>query len=193
MSPDTTIKAKAQELYRPSEVTTPQRMSSPSNARSRYLLRQLPTWHLSFRRISSRWPELRCSERDTPSETHRSLGRIVPSQCAGQSPIRKEKTTDPTEPAGPVLSGAKVRSRVIDIRKDLNNRRTFVQFAAEHQRACLNGITWNPATIHQPVPTGCQHLMIGNSLLRYPKDVLVLGQSAVMSGSSDQDDGNTER
>ena len=33
MSPDTTTKAMAQELYRPSEVTAPQRMISPSNSR----------------------------------------------------------------------------------------------------------------------------------------------------------------
>ena len=32
MSPETTTKAKAQELYRASEVTVPQRKSSPSNA-----------------------------------------------------------------------------------------------------------------------------------------------------------------
>ena len=70
----------------------------------------------------------------------RSLGRIVPSQRAGQSPVRKEKTTDLTEPAGPVLSGVKVRSRVIVIRNDLNTRRNFVQVAAKHPRECLNGM-----------------------------------------------------
>ena len=34
MSPDTTSKAEAQELYRPSELTAPRRMSLPSNARN---------------------------------------------------------------------------------------------------------------------------------------------------------------
>ena len=34
MSPDTTTKTKAQEIHRPSEVTAPQQMSSPSNARN---------------------------------------------------------------------------------------------------------------------------------------------------------------
>ena len=81
-------------------------------------------------------------------ELHRakdpSFGWVVPNQRAGQSPIRKEKSTNLTEAAGPVPSGAKMRSRVIDIGKILNTRRTFVQVAVEHPRACLNGMIWNP-------------------------------------------------
>ena len=139
MSPDTTAKAKAQELCRPSDVTLQQRMSSPSNARitipdhsDTYLAAQFQE---NFEQVA----------RATMQEIHRarprSLGRIVPSQCIGQSPFRQGETADLTEPAGPVLSGAKVRSRVIDIRKDLNTRRNFVQVAAERPRACLNCMT----------------------------------------------------
>ena len=111
----------------------------------------------------------------------KSLGRIVPSQRVGQSPVRQGETADLTKPVGPVLNGNKVRSRVIDIRKDLNTRSNFVQVAAEHPRACLNGMTWNPVTIHQPVPTGSQHLIISDSLVRDLKDILVVGQTAAIS------------
>ena len=112
----------------------------------------------------------------------RDLGRIVPTQRAGHSPIRKEKSTEnPTERARPVPSGAKVRSRVVDIRKDINTRRTFVQVAAEHPRACLNDMTWIPAAIHQPMPTCSQHLIIGDSLVRDFNKILVGGQTTVIS------------
>ena len=56
-----------------------------------------------------------------------------------------------------------------------------MQVAAEHPRACLNGMTWNPATIHQAVPTGSQQLIIGDSLVRDLKEILVVGQTAVIS------------
>ena len=58
-----------------------------------------------------------------------------------------------------------MRSRVIDIRRD-PTRRAFVQIAAEHPRACL---------------TGSQHLIIGDSLVRDLKVILVVGQTAVIS------------
>ena len=120
MSFATTTKAKAQEFYRPGEVTAPQQLSSPSNARNTitdpsvsYLA---PQFQKKFEQVA----------KITMQEIHRardrSLGRIVPSQRACQSPLRKKKTTNPTEPTGPVPSGAKRRSRVIYIRKDLNTR-----------------------------------------------------------------------
>ena len=42
-------------------------------------------------------------------------------------------------------------------------------------------MTWNPATIQQPVPTGSQHLIIGDSLVRDLKNILLVGQTAVIS------------
>ena len=48
-------------------------------------------------------------------------------------------------------------------------------------RACLKGMIWNPATIHQPMPTGSQQLIIGDRLVRDLNDILVLGQTAVIS------------
>ena len=153
----------AQELYRPNEVTASQRLSSPSNSKNTifdpsdsYLASQFQE---KFEQVAEA----------TMQEIHRardrSLGRIVPSQSAAHSPIGRDRVTDPTEPASPVPSGAKVKSRVIDIRKDLNIRRAFVQVAAKNPRACLDGMTGKPATIHQPVATGSQHLVIGEILV----------------------------
>ena len=119
MSPDTTTKTKAQEIHRPSEVTAPQQMSSPSNARNMitdpsdtYLA---PQFQAKFEQVA----------KATMQEIHRArteawvesfLLSVQASHPSGK------KTTNPTEPAGPVPSGAKVRSRVINIRKDLNTR-----------------------------------------------------------------------
>ena len=151
MNTETTAKSKAEELYRPSEVTA------------------------KFEQV------VKAAIQKINQERDRSLGRIVLTRQAGQSPIRKEKPTNPTEPAGPVPSEAKVRSRVVDIRKDLNTRSTFEQVAAEHPRAYLNGMTRNPAAIHQPVPTCSQHSIIGDSLVRDLNQILVGGQTTVIS------------
>ena len=105
----------------------------------------------------------------------RSSGKIVPSQRTGQSPIGRERTTYPIETAGPAPSGAKMRSRVVDIRK------VFDQVAAENPRTCLNGMSWNPATIHQPVPTRSQYLIFGDSLLKDLTDIHVVGQATAIS------------
>ena len=169
MSPDTMANANAQELCRPSEVTVlQQRMSPPSTAKKTIT-------DLSDIYVAPQF-QARATMQEIPRARDRSLGRINPSQR-----VKQGETTDLTEPAGVVLRGAKARSRVIDIRKDLNNRKNVVQVAAGQPRACLNGMTWNPATIHQPVPTASQHLIIADSLVRDLKDSLVVGQTAVIS------------
>ena len=154
-------------------------MSSPSIRQTRYLIPQILIWHLIFRRRSSR-REAKATMQEINRARDKSLARIVPSQRAAQPPIGRDTVTDPTEPASPVPSGAKVRPRLIDIRKDLNTRRAFIQIAAEHSGACLNGMTWNPAKIHQPVPTGSQQVIIGDSLVSDLKDILVVGQTAII-------------
>ena len=83
MSPDTATKAKAQELYRPCEVTAPQRISSPSNSKN-----AIPDPSDTY--LASQYQEkFEQVERATMQEIlrarDRSLGRIVPSQRAGQS------------------------------------------------------------------------------------------------------------
>ena len=176
---ETTAKTKTQELYRPGEVTAPQRVSSPSNARNKILdpsdTYLAPQFQTKVEQVA------KAAIQEINRARDRSLGRIVSTQRADQSSIGKEKSVNPTEPAGLVPSGAKVRSRVVDIRKDLNARRTFVQVAAEHPRACLNGMAWNSAVIHQPVPRGTQHLIIRDSLVRDLKQILVGGRTTVIS------------
>ena len=179
MNPDTTTKAKPQGLFKPNEVAHPQRVSSPANTRNTipdpsdtYLA---PRFQKTFGQVA------KAMLQDIHRARDRSSGRINHSLCASQSPVGREKITDLTEPAGPVPRETEVRSRVIDIRKDLNTRRTFVQVAAEHQRACLNGMSWNPTTIHQQVPTGSQHLIIGDNLVRDLTEILVVGQTTAIS------------
>ena len=170
LNPDTSTK----ELCKPTEMAVPKRLSSPASARNTipdpsdtYLA---PQFQETFEQVA------KAAMQEIHRARDRSSGRIVPSIRAGQSPVGRERITDPTEPVGPVPSKTKVRSRVVDIRKDLNTRKTFVQVAAEHPRACLNGMSWNPATIHQPVPTGSQHLIIANSLVRDLTEILVVAK-----------------
>ena len=139
LNPDTSAK----ELYKPTEMVVPKRLSSPASARN-----TIPD----------------------PSDTY-----LAPQfrETFEQVALR---IIDPTEPVSPVPSKTKVRSRVVDIRKDLSTRRTFFQVAAEHPRACLNGMSWNPATIHQPVPTVSPHLIIANSLVRDLTEILVVAK-----------------
>ena len=55
----------------------------------RYLIPQIPTWHLSFRRSSSRWTELRC-RRYTEQGTEAWVGSFLLSVQASQ-PSGKQK------------------------------------------------------------------------------------------------------
>ena len=50
-------------------------------------------------------------------------------------------------------------------------------------RAWLNGMSWNAATVHQPVPTRSQHLTIGDSPIRDLTKILVVGQSTPVACS----------
>ena len=42
-------------------------------------------------------------------------------------------------------------------------------------------MSWNAATVHQPVPTGSQHLTIGDSSIRDLTKILVVGQSTAIA------------
>ena len=95
--------------------------------------------------------------------TSRTLGRVVPSQRFDRSSSSSERIPRTEVPTEIAHGGTSQRSRVVDIRKNLTVRNEFVKTAAEHPRACLNGMGWNPAISNQAIPSGSRHLVIGDS------------------------------
>ena len=62
----------------------------------------------------------------------RTLGRVVPFQRHDRSLSCSERTLRAIVPTGPARGGTASKSRVVDIRKNLAVRNSFVQVAAEH-------------------------------------------------------------
>ena len=60
-------------------------------------------------------------------------------------------------------------------------RHQFTQVAAEHPRAGLNDMSWNPATSDQVIPPGNRHLIIGDSLVGDLNEIFVYGQTTALS------------
>ena len=102
----------------------------------------------------------------------RTLGRVVTSQRTDRSSSNSEQTSRAIVPAGPAL-----RSRLVDIRRNLAFRNFFLQVAAQHPRAFLNGMRWKPAISNQAIPSGSRHLAIADSLLRDLNEIFVSGQT----------------
>ena len=113
--------------------------------------------------------------------TGRTLGRVVPSQRCDHSSSSSERAPRTVVLTRTAHDGTIQRSRVIDTRNNLAVRNQFVQVATEHPRACLNGMSWNPAISNQAIPSGCRHLVIGDSLVRDLNEIFVEGQTAVLS------------
>ena len=111
--------------------------------------------------------------------TERTLVRIVPSQRRDHSSNSSERTTRTIACSAP--GGVFAKSRVVDIRKNLMARHQFTQVPAEHPRACLNDMSWNPATNDQVIPPGSRHLIIGDSLVRDLNEIFVYGQTTILS------------
>ena len=84
-------------------------------------------------------------------------------------------------PTGPSRGKIALRSRVVDVRKNLAVRNFFLQLAAEHPPSCLNGMSWNPAISNQAIPSESRHLVVGYSLARDLKEIFVSGQTTVLS------------
>ena len=76
------------------------------------------------------------------------------SQRLDRSPSSSERTPRTIASTGTAHGGLVQKSRVVDIRKNLMVRNQFVHVAAEHPRACLNGIGWNSAISNQAAPQG---------------------------------------
>ena len=110
--------------------------------------------------------------------TGRTLGRIVPSQRRDQSSNSSERAPHTVVPSGTAHGRTYQKSRVVDIRKNLMTRHQFTQVAAEHTRACLNDMSWNPATSDQVIPPGSRHLI---SLVRDLNEIFVYGQTTTLS------------
>ena len=113
--------------------------------------------------------------------TGRTLGRIVPFQRRDHSSNSSERAPRTVASSETAHGGTFQKSSVVDIRKNLMARHQFTQVAAEHPRACLNDMSWNPATSDQVIPPGSRHLIIGDSLLRDKNEIFVYGQTITLS------------
>ena len=113
--------------------------------------------------------------------TGRTLGRIIPSQRRDHSSNSSERAPHTVVSSGTAHGRTYQKSRVVDIRKNLMTRHQFTQVAAEHPRACLNAMSWNPATSDQVIPPGSRHLIMGDSLVRDLNEIFVYGQTTTLS------------
>ena len=134
-----------------------------------------PQFQESFNQVA------RAAMNEINRTTGRTLGRVVPSQRLDRCSSSSEPIPQAIVPTGTTHGGTTQKSRVVDIRKNLTVRNQFVQEAAEHPRACLNGMGWNPAISNQPIPPGSRHMVVGDSLVRDLNEIFVNGQTTVLS------------
>ena len=171
---------KSKELCAPREPGAPQQTSqsapSPRNTTpdpsDTYLA---PQFQESYNQLA------RAAMNEINRTTGRILGRVVPSQRLDHSLSSSERIPRAIVATGTTHGGTTQRSRVVDVRKNLAVRNLFVQVAAEHPRACLNGMSWNPAITNQVIPPGSRHLVVGESLVRDLNEIFVSGQVTVLS------------
>ena len=64
--------------------------------------------------------------------------------------------------------------------EQLGVRNLFLQVAVEHPRACLNGMSRNPAINNQVIPLGSRQLVVRDSLVRDLNEIFVSGQTTVL-------------
>ena len=147
---DTRPKTKAQGLCASREPVAPQQISqSAPNPRKTipdpsdtYLA---PQFQEPFNQVA------RAAMNEINRTTGRTLGRVVPSQRLDRSSSSSERIPRAIVPTGNTYGGTTQKSRLVNIRKNLTVRDQFVQVAAEHTRACLNGRGWNPAISNQTI------------------------------------------
>ena len=107
-----------------------------------------PQFQESFNQVA------RAAMNEINRTTGRTLGRVVPFQRLDRSSSSSEPIPRAIVPTGTTHGGTTQKSRAVEIRKNLKVRNQFVQVAAEHSRACLSGMGWNPAKSNQAVPQG---------------------------------------
>ena len=179
-SKDTRHKTKAQELCAPREPRAPQQ-TSQSSPNPRNTIPDLsgtnlaPQFKESFKQVA------RAAMNENNRNTGRTLGMVVSSQRLDRSSSSSERIPRAIVPMGTTHGGTSQRSHVVDIRKNLAVRNLFVQVAAEHPRACLNCMGWNPAISNQAIPTGSRHLFVGASLVRDLNKIFANGQTTVLA------------
>ena len=188
-SNDTRPKTTAQELYasrgpevldlRASRGPEAPQQTRPSASSQRFTIPDpsdtylAPQFQESFNQVA------RAAMDEINRGTERTLVRIVPSQRRDHSSNSSERTTHTIACSAP--GGVFEKTRVVDIRKNLMARHQFTQVPAEHPRACLNDMSWNPATNDQVIPPGSRHLIIGDSLVRDLNEIFVYGQTTILS------------
>ena len=179
-SRDTRLKTRVQELCTSRGPEAPQQtqQSAPSQRNTipdpsdTYLA---PQFQESFNQVD------RATVDEINRTTGRTLGRIVPSQRRDHLSNSSERAPRTVASSGTAHGGTFQKSRVVDIRKNLMARHQFTQVAAEHPRACLNDMSWNPATSDHVIPPGSRHLIIGDSLVRDLNEIFVYGQTTALS------------
>ena len=134
-----------------------------------------PQFQESFNQVA------RATMDESNRNTERTLVRIVTSQRRDHSSNSSERAPRTIASSKSAHGGVFQKSRVVDIRKNLMARHQFTQVAAEHPRACLNDMSWNPATSDQVIPPGSRHLIIGDSLVRDLNEIFVYGQTTTLS------------
>ena len=182
-SRETRPKTRVQELCTPRGPEAPQQtQQSALNQRNTIpdpsdtpVLPSAPQCQESFNQLA------RATMDEINRTTGRTLGRVVPSQRRDHSCNSSERPPRTVASSGTAYGGTFQKSRVVDIRKNLMARHQFTQVAAEHPRACLNDMSWNPATSDQVIPPGNRHLIIGDSLVRDLNEIFVYGQTTALS------------
>ena len=179
-SSDTRPKTRVQELCASRGPEAPQQTQQSASSQwntipdpsDTYLA---PQFQESFNQVA------RATMDEINRTTGRTLGRIVPSQRRDHSSNGSERAPRTVASSGTAHGGTFQKSRVVDIRKNLMPRHQFTQVAAEHPRACMNDMSWNPATSDQVIPPGSHHLIIGDSLVRDLNEIFVYGQTNTLS------------
>ena len=177
-SRDTRPKTKAQELCAPREPGAPQQIAQSA---PNHTIPELSDTYMASQFQESFNQVARAAMNEINRTTGQTLGWVVPSRRLDCSSSSSERIPRAIVPTGTPRGGTTQKSRVVDIMKNLMLRNQFVQVAAEHPRACLNGMGWNPAISNQAIPPGSRHLLVGDSLMRDMNEIFVNGQTTVLS------------